>query len=143
MGASGLSGGRRRHPARPRGREGWPNQTRRSVPRRVRAEAWPSALSYPTELSPISPPFTIGSSRSRRETRVSAGLAPCERRFASLSALPTRCPISAESRDSPVEVRQLLYGRKPHVYRILFAVDGDSVQVLHVRHARRRPLAKP
>ena len=63
--------------------------------------------------------------------------------IASLSALPTRCPISAESRDSPVEVRQLLYGRKPHVYRILFAVDGDSVQVLHVRHARRRPLAKP
>ena len=54
-----------------------------------------------------------------------------------------RCAVAwpPESRDSPV--RQLLYGRKPHVYRILFAVDGDLVQVLHVRHARRRPLARP
>jgi plasmid stabilization system protein ParE len=61
----------------------------------------------------------------------------------SLSEFPLRCRVAPESRDSPVEVRQLLYGRKPHVYRILFAVDGDLVQVLHVRHARRRPLAKP
>jgi plasmid stabilization system protein ParE len=59
--------------------------------------------------------------------------------IASLSTLPTRCPVSAESRDSPVEVRQLLYGRKPHVYRILFTLDRDVVQVLHIRHGRRRP----
>ena len=63
--------------------------------------------------------------------------------ISSLSELPLRCRVAPESRDSPVEVRQLLYGRKPHVYRILFAVDGDLVQVLHVRHARRRPLARP
>ena len=60
----------------------------------------------------------------------------------SLSDLPLRCGVAPEGRDSPIEVRQLLYGRKPHVYRILFAVDGDLVQVLHVRHARRRPLAR-
>jgi plasmid stabilization system protein ParE len=36
--------------------------------------------------------------------------------ISSLSTLPTRCPVSAESRESPVEVRQLLYGRKPRVY---------------------------
>jgi plasmid stabilization system protein ParE len=60
----------------------------------------------------------------------------------SLSEIPLRCRVAPESRDSPVEVRQLLYGREPHVYRILFAVDGDLVQVLHVRHARRRPLAR-
>ncbi len=40
----------------------------------------------------------------------------------SLSELPLRCRVAPERRDSPVEVRQLLYGRKPHVYRILFAV---------------------
>jgi hypothetical protein len=34
----------------------------------------------------------------------------------------------------------LLYGRHPHVYRILFAIDGDVVQVLHVRHGRRKPV---
>lgn len=60
--------------------------------------------------------------------------------ISSLSTLPLRCPVAPESRDSPVEVRQLLYGRKPHVYRILFAIEGDVVQVLHVRHGRRRPL---
>jgi plasmid stabilization system protein ParE len=38
----------------------------------------------------------------------------------SLSTLPLRCSVAAESREAPVEVRQLLYGRQPHVYRILF-----------------------
>ena|SRR5688572_8273053 len=61
----------------------------------------------------------------------------------SLSEFPLRCRLAPESRDSSTEVRQFLFGRKPHVYRILFAVDGDLVQVLHVPHARRRPLAKP
>ena len=58
---------------------------------------------------------------------------------ASLGNLPARCPIAPESRDSPIEVRHLLYGRRPHVYRILFAIEGDIVQVLHIRHGRRRP----
>src|SRR5262245_34350379 len=59
--------------------------------------------------------------------------------IASLSTLPSRCPVASESREAPVEVRQLLYGRKPHVYRIFFAIDGDVVRVLHIRHGRRRP----
>jgi plasmid stabilization system protein ParE len=33
--------------------------------------------------------------------------------IASLSTLPSRCPVAPESREAPVEVRQLLYGRKP------------------------------
>jgi len=60
----------------------------------------------------------------------------------SLSTLPTRCAISPESADSPVEIRQLLYGRKPHVYRIMFSIQDDVVQILHVRHGRRRPLGR-
>ena len=59
---------------------------------------------------------------------------------ASLAQLPSRCPVAPESRDSPGEVRQLLYGRRPHVYRILFAIDVNVVRVLHIRHARRRPV---
>jgi plasmid stabilization system protein ParE len=62
--------------------------------------------------------------------------------IASLADMPTRCPLAPESQDSPVEVRQLLYGRRPHVYRILFAVEGDFVQVLHMRHGRRRPMTR-
>lgn len=53
--------------------------------------------------------------------------------IASLTTLPSRCPLAPENRDSPVEVRQLLFGRRPHVYRIVFAIDRDVVQVLHIR----------
>jgi toxin ParE1/3/4 len=56
----------------------------------------------------------------------------------SLATFPSRCPLAPESPDSPVELRQLLYGSRPHVYRILFAIDGAVVQVLHIRHGRRR-----
>jgi len=59
--------------------------------------------------------------------------------IASLSEVPSRCPLAPENRDASVEVRQLLYGRQPHTYRILFAIERDVVQVLHIRHARRRP----
>ena len=58
--------------------------------------------------------------------------------IASLTSLSSRCPLAPETRDSPIAVRQLLYGRPPHVYRILFFIERDAVQVLHVRHARHR-----
>ena len=62
--------------------------------------------------------------------------------IASLSTFPERCALAAESGQFPFQVRQLLYGHKPHIYRILFTVDGKTVKILHVRHARRKPLAK-
>lgn len=55
----------------------------------------------------------------------------------SLELLPKRCPIAPESARFSFEVRQLLYGRKPHVYRVLFTIQGEIVQVLHIRHGRR------
>lgn len=61
--------------------------------------------------------------------------------IASLSTLPGRCPLAPENARFPFEVRQLLHGRKPHVYRILFTIDGDAVRILHIRHARRKPIA--
>jgi plasmid stabilization system protein ParE len=63
-----------------------------------------------------------------------------EEAIASLSTLPARCPLAPENSRLPFETRQLLYGRKPHVYRIVFTIDGDAVNILHIRHARRRPL---
>ena len=59
--------------------------------------------------------------------------------FASLSEFPERCPIAPESARFPFEVRQLFYGRKPHIYRILFTISSDAVTVLHIRHGRRKP----
>jgi plasmid stabilization system protein ParE len=60
--------------------------------------------------------------------------------FASLAEFPERCPVAPESARFPFEVRQLLYGKKPHVYRILFTIETDTVQILHIRHGRRKPL---
>jgi hypothetical protein len=33
-------------------------------------------------------------------------------------------------------------GDQTIVYRILFGIQGDVVQVFHIRHARRRPLRR-
>ena len=61
--------------------------------------------------------------------------------FASLAEFPERCPIAPENARFNFEVRQFLYGRKPHLYRILFTIEADTVQVLHIRHGRRKPVA--
>jgi plasmid stabilization system protein ParE len=63
-----------------------------------------------------------------------------ENAIASLAAFPERCSRAPESARFPFEVRQLLYGRKPHVYRILFTIEGQTVNVLHIRHGRRKPI---
>ncbi len=60
--------------------------------------------------------------------------------IASIAEFPARCPIAPENEVFPFEVRHLLYGRKPHVYRILFTIEDETVYVLHIRHGRRQPL---
>jgi plasmid stabilization system protein ParE len=60
--------------------------------------------------------------------------------IASLAEMPTRCPLAPENAVFPFEVRQLLYGRKPNAYRILFTIEDKTVYVLHIRHGRRQPL---
>ena len=61
-------------------------------------------------------------------------------RIQTLRANPGRCPVDPDSEAYGREVRVLLYGRRRGVYRILFAIEGDVVQVLTVRHAARRSL---
>ncbi len=53
----------------------------------------------------------------------------------SLANSPDRCPQADEATDLGVDLRQLLYGRRPHVYRVLFTIDGQTVNILRVRHA--------
>jgi plasmid stabilization system protein ParE len=55
----------------------------------------------------------------------------------SLEERPTRCPSTRE-RGS---LRHLLYGRQPNVYRILFTIEGEAVNIVHIRHGRRKPLS--
>jgi toxin ParE1/3/4 len=57
-----------------------------------------------------------------------------------LENLPNRCPLT---RESP-KLRHLLYGRKPHVYRVIYRVieNEKRVHVLHIRHGARREFAE-
>jgi toxin ParE1/3/4 len=57
-----------------------------------------------------------------------------------LDELPSRCPKAPENKTSWREVRHLLYGTKPHLYRVLFTLQGDVVTVLHVRRPKQQPL---
>lgn len=53
-----------------------------------------------------------------------------------LSELPYRCPVTPEKD----ELRHLLFGRKPHIYRVIYRVleKKKAVEVLHIRHGARR-----
>jgi plasmid stabilization system protein ParE len=51
---------------------------------------------------------------------------------------PQRCPLAHENDHFPQEIRELLYGKRRGVYRILFTIVGETVSILHVRHAARR-----
>jgi toxin ParE1/3/4 len=53
-----------------------------------------------------------------------------------LSEHPSRCPTTSENSN----LRHLLYGNKPHVYRVIYRVveRHKRVEVLHIRHRARR-----
>jgi plasmid stabilization system protein ParE len=65
-----------------------------------------------------------------------------EKAIASLSAFPGRCGLAPENQAFPFELRQLLYGRRPHVYRVIFKVESETVYILHIWHGRRKPISK-
>ncbi|HME09108.1 MAG TPA: type II toxin-antitoxin system RelE/ParE family toxin [Bryobacteraceae bacterium] len=53
-----------------------------------------------------------------------------------LAERPHRCPVALESD----KLRHLLYGNKPHIYRVIYRVlvKQRQVEVLHIRHGARR-----
>lgn len=53
----------------------------------------------------------------------------------SLEEQPNRCPATPENNS----LRHLLYGRKPHIYRVIYRVleKQKQVDVLHIRHGAR------
>lgn len=61
--------------------------------------------------------------------------------FLSLETLPERCPIAPESESFDHDIRQLIYGRRQHAYRILFDVAGKRVRILHIRHGAREHMS--
>ncbi|MGD0010162.1 MAG: type II toxin-antitoxin system RelE/ParE family toxin [Terriglobia bacterium] len=56
----------------------------------------------------------------------------------SLGDHPNRHPVTRKSD----KLRHLLYGHKPHIYRVIYRVleRQKHVEVLHIRHGARRKL---
>ena len=53
---------------------------------------------------------------------------------------PNRCPVAPETRKLKRNLRHLLYGKKPHVYRVIYEIEEQrqTVWVLTIRHGARR-----
>jgi plasmid stabilization system protein ParE len=60
-----------------------------------------------------------------------------------LATLPNRCPLAPEAKGLRRRLRHLLYGKKPHVYRVIYEVDESRrvVKVFHIRYGARRALS--
>ncbi len=59
----------------------------------------------------------------------------------SLVASPQRCPLADEATELGLELREMLYRRLRSAYRILFTIEGETVNVLRVRHAAQDRLS--
>ncbi|MCC6719318.1 MAG: type II toxin-antitoxin system RelE/ParE family toxin [Acetobacteraceae bacterium] len=72
---------------------------------------------------------------ARHVGRAAAWFDGLERRIADLAALPERGTAVPEQ----PALRQVLYGRRPHVYRVIYRVDAaeQAVLVIHIRHGAR------
>jgi plasmid stabilization system protein ParE len=53
-----------------------------------------------------------------------------------LTRFPKRCPVAPEGKKANRLLRHLLFGNKPHVYRVIYEVDESrkTVNVLTIRH---------
>ena len=51
---------------------------------------------------------------------------------------PERCPLAPENFKSSRILRQYLFGKRPHVFRAIYTIEGDTVWVLRIRRAQRR-----
>jgi plasmid stabilization system protein ParE len=74
--------------------------------------------------------------------RVSARAAVAWRRrietaIVALESAADQWPEADEAAELGMDLRCRLVGRRPHVYRIIFTIDGDDVFVYRVLHAAR------
>jgi plasmid stabilization system protein ParE len=64
-----------------------------------------------------------------------------EKALARLSERPRIHPVAEEeSEQLGITLRQMLHGRRPGVFRILFTIEGDTVTLHYIRHAARGPI---
>ena len=64
-----------------------------------------------------------------------------DKAIAKLSTLAERHPIAEdESEQLGITLRQMVYGRRRGVFRILFSIEGDTVTLHYVRHSAQGPI---
>ena len=83
--------------------------------------------------------------RSAAPDAASRWLAGLMDALASLAEMPERCPLAPEADILGAPVRQLLYGKRTGIYRIIFRIEENAtrrpvVRVLAIRHCARRIL---
>jgi plasmid stabilization system protein ParE len=69
-------------------------------------------------------------------------LARFQAKLETLSDDPRRYPVAPENRKVTREIRQLLFGRRPNVFRVVFTIVNSEVRVLRIWRASRRWLTK-
>jgi plasmid stabilization system protein ParE len=60
----------------------------------------------------------------------------------SLGDFPKRGSLAPEAALRKNNVRQIFYGEGHSIYRILYRVEDETVQILTIRHGRRRPIER-
>lgn len=63
-------------------------------------------------------------------------------KLATLQDKPHRCALAVENDNFSEEIRQLLYGKRPQTYRVLFIIREEIAYVIHVRHSKQAPLTE-
>jgi plasmid stabilization system protein ParE len=64
------------------------------------------------------------------------------KQIGSLSLMPARCPVAAESGESAEPIRELIFEIRRHKprYRALFVIRDDALVILHVHQVSRKML---
>lgn len=77
----------------------------------------------------------------RSPTAAARWYAGIEKAVGKLTTLPERHPIAQDETEKlGITLRQMLYGRRPSVFRILFSIEGDTVTLHYVPHIARGPI---
>jgi plasmid stabilization system protein ParE len=59
-----------------------------------------------------------------------------DKAVAALGTMPTRHPIAEEESERlGMPIRQMLYGRRRRIFRILFSIEGETVYLHYIRHS--------
>jgi plasmid stabilization system protein ParE len=94
---------------------------------------------YPRAMADISAAVNWRAQRSAMAAgQVHTGLL---RSIRTLANNPERCVEADEAADLGIPLREFHYGRRRNIWRILFTIDGQTVNVLRVRHAAQDRLA--